>query len=130
MDMKKKTDLMKYYGEQPDEIIKEFLRLGRDSFEEEAYDLILAEANHRRLQEEPPEIDTPETQKNENNEGPAEEVPQISNPLPLIIIDNPEDAQPFFKALREAGIPCNIQIIVEEDDYEQADQVISKIHVR
>jgi len=127
MDTEKKMDLMKYYREQSDEVIKEFLRLGRDSFEEEAYDLILAEAKHRRLKEEPPDIDTLEAQKNENNEEAAEKIPLLGNPVPLIIIDNPEDAQPFFKALLEAGIPYSIQIIVEENDYEQADYVISNL---
>jgi len=128
--MEKKMDLIKYYREQSDEVIKEFLGLGRDSFEEEAYDLILAEAKHRRLKEEPPHIDALEAQKNENNEGAAEKIPQLSNPLPLIIIDNPEDAQPLFKALIEAGIPYNIQIIVEEDDYEKADYVISNLQLK
>jgi len=130
MDMEKKMDLMKYYREQSDEVIKEFLRLGRDSFEEEAYDLILVEAKLRRLKEEPPDSDASEAQKNEDNEEAAENIPQLSNPLPLIIIDNPEDAQPFFKALLEAGIPYNIQIIVEENDYEKADDVISNLQLK
>ncbi len=129
MDMEKKRDLMKYYKEQSDEVIKEFLRLGRDSFEEEAYDLILVEAKHRRLKEEPPDIAALESQKSENNEGIAEKIPLLGNPLPLIIIDNTEDAQPFFKALIEAGIPYNIQIMVEEKDYEQAEHITSKLQL-
>jgi len=130
MDMRKKMDLMKYYREQSDEVIKEFHRLGRDSFEEEAYDLILMETKHRRLKEEPPDIDALEAEKNKNNEGAAEMIPLPSNTLPLIIIDNPEDAQPFFKALNEAGIPYSIQIMVEAKDYEQADYVTNNLQLQ
>ncbi|OGP66881.1 MAG: hypothetical protein A2W27_08535 [Deltaproteobacteria bacterium RBG_16_44_11] len=130
MDMRKKMDLMKYYREQSDEVIKEFLRLGRDSFEEEAYDLILMETKHRRLKEEPPDIDALEAEKNKNNEGAAEMIPLPRNTLPLIIIDNPEDAQPFFKALNEAGIPYSIQIMVEAKDYEQADYVTNNLQLQ
>lgn len=66
MDMRKKTELMKYYSEQSDEVIKEFLGLGRDSFEEGVYDLIIMESKHRNLKEEPPDIDSlSEEEKNE-----------------------------------------------------------------
>ncbi len=131
MDMRKKTELMKYYSEQSDEVIKEFLRLGRDSFEEGVYDIILKEATHRNIKEEPPDIDSlSEEEKNENNEGAAEMIPLHGNALPLVVIDNPEDAQPFFKALNKAQIPYSIQIMVEAEDYEQADHVTSNLQIQ
>jgi len=179
MDMEENLNLIKYYKEQPDEQIREFLRLGRDSFEKEAYDIILMEARRRGLDENPPEIKGDEralgemtrseilglflsgqtmeselydalcaeafrrnisldeiqhlhreilkAQKKENNEEEAEKDSQHSNPLPLIILENLEDAQAYFKALNEAGIPYNIQIMVEEQDYDQADHIISQL---
>ncbi len=179
MDTETNKDLIKYYREQPDEQIREYLRLGRDSFEKEAYDIILMEARRRGLDEQPPEIKGDEralgemtrveilglflsgqtmkpdlynalcaeafrrnisldeiqhlhreilkAQKKENNEEEAEKDSQHSNPLPLIILENLEDAQAYFKALNEAGIPYNIQIMVEEQDYDQADHIISQL---
>jgi len=127
MDMKKKTELMKCYSEQSDEVIKEFLRLGRDSFEEGVYDIILKEATHRNIKEEPPDINT--SLETENGEGAAEMIPLHGNALPLVVIDNPEDAQPFFKALNKAQIPYSIQIMVEAEDYEQADHVTSNLQI-
>ena len=179
MDMKKHLDLIKYYKEQSDEQIKEFLRLGRDSFEKEAYEIIRNEANLRGLYEDTPDtkgIEKPlremtraeilglflsaqtmepdlynalcaeafrrnisrdeiehlhreilKTQKKINNEGQEEKISMSSNPLPLIILENLEDAQPYFDALIEAGIPYNIQIMVEENDYDQADYIISQL---
>jgi hypothetical protein len=128
MDMKKKTELMKYYSEQSDEVIKEFLRLGRDSFEEGVYDIILKEATHRNIKEEPPDINT--SLETENGEGAAEMIPLHGNALPLVVIDNPEDAQPYFKALNKAKIPYSIQIMVEAEDYEQADHVTSNLQIQ
>jgi len=128
MDMRKKTELMKYYREQSDEVIKEFLRLGRDSFEEGAYELILKEAKHRNIKEEQPAVNASvEAEKDENNEEAAETITLPSDALPLVIIDNPEDAQPFFKALNEAKIPYSIQIMIDPKDYEQADYVTSNL---
>ncbi len=131
MDMRKKAELMKYYSEQSDEVIKEFLGLGRDSFEEGVYDLIIMESKHRNLKEEPPDINTSlETENDENDEGAAEMIPLHGNALPLVVIDNPEDAQPFFKALNKAQIPYSIQIMVEAEDYEQADHVTSNLQIQ
>ena len=126
--MRKKTELMKYYREQSDEVIKEFLHLGRDSFEEGVYDIILKEATHRNIKEEPPTVNASlETENDENNEGSEEMITLPNNTLPLVIIDNPEDAQPFFKALNEAKIPYSIQIMIDPKDYEQADYVTSNL---
>lgn len=66
-------------------------------------------------------------QNSENNEGQEDKVKLASNPLPLIILENLEDAQPYFDALIEEGIPYNIQIMVEEKDYDQADHIISRL---
>jgi len=98
---------------------------------EGVYDLILMEASHRNLNEEPPDIDAlSEEEKNESDEGAAEMIPPPGNSLPLIIVDNPEDAQPFFKALNEAKIPYTIQIMVEAEDYEQADNIASNLQLQ
>jgi hypothetical protein len=172
-------ELTKYYNEQSDEQIKEFLRLGRDSFEQEAYDLILTEARRRGLDKNAPDtksIEKPfgemtrveilglflsgqtmekdlynalcaeafqrnicrdeidhfhkeilKKQKKDNNEDEAETDSTPGNFLPLIILENIEDAQPYFEALAEAGIPYNIQIMVEEKDYDQADHITSQL---
>jgi hypothetical protein len=131
MDMRKKTELMKYYGEQSDEVIKESLRLGRDSFEDGVYDIILKEATHRNIKEEPPAIDTSLAAENDENNEVAEEMITLpNNTLPLVIIDNPEDAQPFFKALNEAKIPYSIQIMIDPKDYEQADYLTSNLQLQ
>ncbi|MBN1473336.1 MAG: hypothetical protein JW914_01855 [Syntrophaceae bacterium] len=128
MDMRKKTELMKYYREQSDEVIKEFLRLGHDSFEEGVYDIILKEATHRNIKEDSPAVNT--SLDTENNEEAAEMITLPSDALPLIIIDNPEDAQPFFQALNEAKIPYSIQIMVEAEDYERADHLTSNLQLQ
>lgn len=131
MDMRKKTELMKYYREQSDEVIKEFIRLGHDSFEEGVYDIIVKEATHRNIKEEPPAVNASlEAENDENNEGAEEMITLPNNTLPLVIIDNPEDAQPFFKALNEAKIPYSIQIMIDPNDYEQADYVTSKLQLQ
>ena len=180
MDNEERLDLAKHYREQSDEEIKELLQSGPDSFEKEAYDLLLMEARHRRFNEdvtsditktEKPlgemtrgeilvlfmsaqnmetnlynalcaealrrnicldEIDQFRKgilaiQKDEINEEEAETIPPLSDPLPLIITENLEDAQPFFKALIEAAIPYSIQIMVDESDYEKAEHVPSHL---
>jgi len=179
MDMKNNLNLINYYKEQSDEQIKEFLRLGRDSFEQEAYDIIRNEARLRGLCKDAPDtkgIEKPlgemtrveilglllsaqtmepdlynalcaeafrrnisldeiqhlhrnilKAQRKENNEEEPETDSPHGNPLPLIILENLEDAQPYFEALNEAGIPYNIQIMVEEQDYDQADHIISNL---
>jgi hypothetical protein len=66
-------------------------------------------------------------QKCETNEEDAEEIWLPGNPLPLVIVEKAEDAQPFLEALDEAGIPYNIQIIVDDKDYERADYAISHL---
>lgn len=178
MDMEKYSNLVKYYKEQSDEQIKEFLRLGRDSFEKEAYEIIRNEANLRGLYEDTPDIKVIEkplgemtraeilglflsaqtmepdlynalcaeafkrnisrdeiehlhreilrAQNKDNNED-KEERDSLPDILPLIILENLEDAQPYFNALIEAGISYNIQIMVEEKDYDQADYIISRL---
>jgi len=179
MDKEKNMDLINYYKEKSDEEIKEFIRLGRDSFEEEAYDIILTEARRRRLDEKTPDIKGIEkpfgemtrveifelflsaqnmepdlynalcaeafrrnisrdeiehlhkeilkAKKKENNEDEAEADSMPGNLLPLIILENLEDAQPYFAALIEAGIHYNIQIMVEEQDYDQADYITNRL---
>jgi len=179
MDMEKNMNLIKYYKEQSDEQIKEFLRLGLDSFEQEAYDIIRNEARCRGLDKETPDIkgiDKPlgemtrleilglflsaqsmepdlynalcaeafrrnisrdeiehlhknilKALKKENHEEEPETCSLPGNYLPLIILENLEDAQPYFEALTEAGIRYNIQIMVEEKDYDQADYIISQL---
>jgi len=66
-------------------------------------------------------------QNKEDNEEKEERGSLPENILPLIILENLEDAQPYFEALDEAGIPYNIQIMVEENDYDQADHIISRL---
>ena len=183
MDIENNLRLVKYYKEQSDEQIKEFLRLGRDGFEQEAYDIIRNEARLRRLDADHPDsksIEKPlgemtrgeimglflsaqtmephlynalcaeafrrnicrdeidnfhrellkaqRKKKNENeNENETEADSTPGNPLPLIIFESLEDAKPYFKALMEAGIPYNIQIMVEEKDYDQADYITSQL---
>ena len=179
MDMEENLNLIKYYKEQPDEEIKEFLRLGRDSFEQEAYDIIRNEARRRGLYKDAPDIKGIEkplgemtrteilglflsaqtmkpdlynalcaeafrrnicrdeinqlhreilkAQKKENKEDEAETDSPPSNHLPLIILENLEDARLYFNALTEAGIHYNIQIMVDEKDYDQADYITSRI---
>jgi hypothetical protein len=179
MDMENNLHLIKYYKEQSDEEIKKLLRLGRDSFEQEAYDIIRNEARLRGLGKDAPDtkgIEKPlgemtrveilglllsaqtmepdlynalcaeafrrnicrdeiehlhkqllKAQKKENNEDEAETDSQPGNHLPLIILENLEDAQPYFIALSEAGIQYSIQIMVEEKDYDQADYITSQL---
>ncbi len=178
MDMKNNLHLIKYYKEQSDEQIKEFLRLGRDSFEQEAYDIIRNEARLRGLYNDAPEakgVEKPlgemtraeilglflsgrtmepdiynalcaeafrrnichdeiehlhreiiKVQHKEDNEDKEERGSLPENILPLIILENLEDARPYFNVLAEAGIPCSIQIMVDEKDYDQADHIISR----
>jgi len=179
MDMEEKMNLIKYYQERSDEEIKEFLRLGPDSFEQEACDIIRNEARRRGLDKDLPRnkgLEKPlgqmtrveilglflsaqtmepdlynalcaeafrrnicrdeiehlhreilKAQKKENNEEEAGTDPLPGNHLPLIILENLEDAQPYFNALTEAGIPYNIQIMVEEKNYDQADYITSRL---
>lgn len=179
MDMKNNLHLIKYYKEQSDEQIREFIGLGRDSFEPEAYDIIRNEARLRGLYNDAPEtkgVEKPlgemtraeilglflsgrtmapelynelcaeafrrnisleeiqhlhrnilKAQRKENNEDEPETDSLHGNLLPLIIIENLEDAQSYFEALMEAGIPYSIQIMVEENDYDQADHIISRL---
>jgi len=128
MDMRKKAELMNYYREQSDEVIKDFVRLGRDSFEQGVFDLILKEARQRNIEEQHPAIDASlEAENDENDEEAADMITLPDDALPLVIIDNPEDAQPFFKALNEAKIPYSIQIMIDPKDYEQADSVTSNL---
>lgn len=178
MDMEKYSNLVKYYKEQSDEQIKEFLRLGRDSFEPEAYGIIRNEANLRGLYN-----DTSDTKgiekplgemtrseilglflsaqtmepdlynalcaeafkrnisrdeiehlhreilraQNKDNDEDKQERDSLPDILPLVILENLEDAHPYFNALIEADISYNIQIMVEEKDYDQADHIISRL---
>jgi|WetSurSiteA1Bulk_404760.scaffolds.fasta_scaffold46084_2 hypothetical protein len=179
IDMENNMDLIKYYKEQSDEEIKKLLRLGPDSFEQEAYDIIRNEANRRGLYNDASDIKGIEkplgemtrveilgllmsaqtmekdlydalcaeafrrnicrdeiehlhreilkAQKKENNEEDAEVDSRPGNFLPLIILENLEDARPYFETLTEADIPYSIQIMVEEKNYDQADSIISQL---
>jgi hypothetical protein len=179
MDMEKNSHLIKYYNEQSDEQIKEFLRLGHDSFEQEAYDIIRNEARRRGLDKETPDVDgidktfeemtrgeilglflsartmkkdlynalcaeafrrnisrdeidhihkeVLKAHRKENCEEESETGSLPGNTLPLIILETLEDAQPYFEALFEAGIQFNIQIMVDEKDYDQADSIIGRL---
>jgi hypothetical protein len=184
MDMEMSLNLAKSYGEKSDDEIRALLQSGRDSFEEEAYDILLKESKRRgfdqaatviartqRLIGEKPlgtltqgEIldlfmsshtmepdlyielcaeafrrnmcraevdqfckDVLAAQKNEEDEQEAVTTQAPCNPLPLLIVENIEDAEPFLEALDEAGISYNIQIIVDENDYEKADYVTSHL---
>jgi hypothetical protein len=179
MDMEKNMDLIKYYKEQSDEQIEEFLRLGRDSFKQEAYDIIRNEARLRGLYKDAPDnkgIEKPlgamsryeilglflsaktmepdlynalcaeafrrnicrdeieqlhrnilKAQEKENNEERTEPDSLSGEHLPLIILERLEDAKPYFNALIKADIPFSIQIMVEEQDYDQADHIISQL---
>jgi len=176
MDREEKTDLVEHYRELSDKEIQELLQSGPDSFEKEAYDLLLTESKQRKLDEKVTDttgiekplekmtrteilemfMSAPDMDKNsydalcdealrrnisldeidqyrngilgteKDGEGTGT-TPLLSNPLPLIITENLDDAQPFFKALVEAGIPCSIQIMVNEEDYEKAEHVTSHV---
>lgn len=54
MDNENQLHLINYYKEQSDEQIRECIRLGREGFEKEAFDIIRNEARRRRLDTEPP----------------------------------------------------------------------------
>ena len=89
-----------------------------------SYDALCDEALRRDIG--PDEIDQYRkgmlgTEKDEEGIG------TMQNPLPLIITENLDDAQPFLKALVEAGIPCKIQIMVDEKDYEKAEHVTNHL---
>lgn len=51
MEMEERAELEQYYLERSDEEIKQFLLSGRDSFQEGAYEMIVAEARRRRIDE-------------------------------------------------------------------------------
>jgi hypothetical protein len=178
MDMEMNLNLAKSYSEKSDDEIRALLQSGRDSFEEEAYDILLKESkrrgfdkevrditrNEKSLKEQPlgamthgeilelfmssqtmepdlyielcaeafrrnmcrAEVDqfcknVLAAQKSKADEEEEEPIQLPGNPLPLIIVENSEDAQPFLEALEEACIPYNIQIIVDENDYEKAE---------
>jgi hypothetical protein len=179
MDTESRSNLAEHYKEISDEEIKTLLQSGPDSFEKEAYDLLIMESKRRRLGKSGPEVawtektleemtrseilelflsaDNMEThlynelcaeafrrnmcrdevdhlcknalaiQKNKTNEEETETIDLISNPLPLIIVEDSEDAQPYLDALDDADIPYNIQVIVDERDYEKADHIISHL---
>ena len=184
MDMEMNLNLTKSYSEKSDDEIRALLQSGRDSFEEEAYDILLKESKRRGFGKEVPDTTVDEkslraqplgamthgeilemfmssqtmerdlyielcaeafrrnmcraevdqfcknvlaAQKNETDEEEEETIQLPGNPLPLIIVEDPEDAQPFCEALDEAGIPYNIQIIVDDKDYEKADYAISHL---
>jgi hypothetical protein len=184
MDMEMNLNLAKSYSEKSDEEIRALLQSGRDSFEEEAFDILLMESKRRGFDQETPAVARTQTligekplgamtqveilelfmssrtmepdlyielcaeafrrnmcraevdqfcknilkaQKYEANEEDAEEIGLPGNPLPLVIVENAEDAKPFLEALDEAGIPYNIQIIVDDKDYERADYAISHL---
>jgi hypothetical protein len=184
MDMEMSLNLAKSYSEKSDEEIMALLQSGRDSFEEEAYDILLKESRRRGFDQASPAIarsqrligekplqamtqgeilelfvsaNTLEAdlyndlcaeafrrnmcraevdqfcknickgQKCEADEEDDEAIQLPGNPLPLIIVEKPEDAQPFWEALDEADISYNIQIIVDDKDYEKADYAISHL---
>jgi hypothetical protein len=184
MDMEMQLNLAKSYSEKSDEEIRALLQSGRDSFEEEAYDILLKESRRRGFDQESPAVARTQrlvgekpigamtqgeilglfmsahtleadlyndlcaeafrrnmcraevdqfcknilkAQKYEANEEEEEAIEMPGNPLPLVIVENSEDAHPFLEALDEAGISYNLQIIVDDKDYEKADYAISHL---
>ncbi len=100
------------------------LFMSAPDMDKDSYDALCDEALRRDIS--PDEIDQyrigiSETEKDEEGAG------TIPNPLPLIITENLDEAQPFFKALAEANIPCSIQIMVDEKDYEKAEEVTNHL---
>jgi hypothetical protein len=175
MDLDKSLELSKFYHGKSDDEIRELLQMGKDSFEEGAYELILTESRSRgidtdqfrgggpkkplksmargeilelfRYAENMSEdeqtllyaeafrrhIDHDEVrqffmikesaeQAEEREKGQAEP----RNILPLLFVDDPEHALKLCHALAGADIPSSVQIMVDEKDYEKANEILDK----
>ena len=106
------------------------LFLSAQTMEPDLYNALCAEAFRRNISRDEIEHlhkEILKAKKKENNEDEAETDSLPGNLLPLIILENLEDAQPYFAALIEAGIHYNIQIMVEEQDYDQADYITNRL---
>ncbi|HVN96630.1 MAG TPA: hypothetical protein VMT62_09390 [Syntrophorhabdaceae bacterium] len=182
MDTQERSSLAERYKEQSDEEIKELLESGPDSFEKEAYEILLMEAKRRSFDKKSADvtenditkIEKPleemtrgeilelfmsaramnkdvynalcaealrrdicleeinqfrkgisELQNSETDKDDADTTQFLGNPFPLIIAENVDEIEPFLKALSEAQISYDIQIMVDEKDYEKAEEVVN-----
>ena len=55
------------------------------------------------------------------------EIEMIENPRPLIILKTIDEVGLYTDTLHEAGIPFEIQIIVDDKDYKKAEMVTDNI---
>jgi hypothetical protein len=186
MDNERRRTLFELYKKSSDEELEQLLLEGKESFEDGAYDLILAEAKRRKLDagtdyiesydEDEAEYtdaikeirfdmmsdadlmgvlvnmhqldelnfhlasaeairrridatDIREYRKTVQQERGAEpvEVEMIENPRPLIILKTIDEAGLYAEALDEEGIPYEIQVIVDDRDYKQAEMATNSI---
>ena len=100
------------------------LFMSAPDMDKNSYDTLCDEALRRDIG--PDEIDRYRKGMS-GTEKDEEGIETMQNPLPLIITENLDDAQPFFKALIDTGIPCSIQIMVDEKDYEKAEHVTNHL---
>lgn len=187
MDNERRRTLFELYKKSSDEDLEQLLLEGKESYEDGAYDLIVAEAKRRHIHTGPdyiePDYDEDEAEYTEaikeirfdmmsdadlmgvlvnihsldelnfhlasaeairrridstdirayrktvQQERSAEpvEVEMIENPRPLIIVKTIDEAGFYAEALEGEGIPYELQILVDDKDYKQAEMATNSI---
>ncbi|GEM_PF-2487226 len=187
MDQERRKTLIELYRKSSDYDLEQLLLEGKESFEDGAYDLIVAEARRRHIHTGPDYIESDYDEdeaeytdamkeirfdmmsdpdlmgvlvnihqldelnfhlasaeairrgidatdirayrKTVQQERCAEpvEVEMIESPRPLIISKTIDEAKLYAEALDEEGIPYEVQIIVDDKDYKQAEMATNSI---
>jgi len=186
MDNERRRTLFELNKKSSDEDLEQLLLEGKESFEDGAYELILAEAKRRKLDTGTDYIESYDEDEAEYSEAKKEirfnmmsdadlmgvlvnmhqldelnfhlasaeairrridatdiktyrktvqqercaepvEVEMIENPRPLVIVKTIDEAGFYAEALDGEGIPYEVQIIVDDKDYKQAEMATGSI---
>ncbi|MDM7918682.1 MAG: hypothetical protein QUS12_05895 [Methanosarcina sp.] len=186
MDQERRKTLIELYRKSSDDDLEQLLLEGKESYEDGAYDLIVAEAKRRHIHTGPDYIEAYDEDEAEDGEAVKEirfdmisdpdlmgvlvnihqldelnfhlasaeairrridetyirayrktvqrescaepvDVEMIENPRPLIIVKTIDEAGFYAEALEGEGIPYEVQIIVDDRDYKQAEMATNGI---
>ena len=135
MDEQKRLFLKKKFAEISDYELTEFLSAGKEEYEPESYDLLLAEARKRGIEGQAEEI---REEMNQEEEAPVEAENNVEAFVELVIVVNDKDKQAIESILNPAGIQYYFQemnirgkewpiaLMVEQFRFEDAVESLTK----
>ncbi len=138
MDERTKLILKQKYAVLPDEELISMISFGKEEYEPEAYDLLLAEARRRGIEESPAGHPEEKKEKPETEAMPSGQDNELLTYVQLMIVVNGSDRRSLESILDTAHLPYYLQalnirgkewpmaLMVEQSRYEDAIELLSR----